>query len=84
MEITYVVRAKCNRTAGIDVEFKGISNIDTAFECADNLAVAFPMIDIICEQTGEVVYSHYISTEFFHSSVEQGNAIFKAEYDMCF
>ena len=84
MEITYKVEAKCNQVAGINVEFKGIGDINTAFECADNLECAFPMVDIICEQTGEVMYSHYISTDFFHPVVEMGKAIFKAECDMCF
>ena len=84
MEITYKVEAKCNKTSGINVEFKGIGDIDTAFECADNLKGAFPMVDITNEQTGEVVYSHYIATDFFHPAVECGKAIFKAECDMFF
>jgi hypothetical protein len=42
------------------------------------------MVDIICEQTGEVVYSRYIANEFFHRVAEMGRAIFKAECDMCF
>ena len=84
MEITYKVEAKCNQVAGINVEFKGICCIETAFECADNLECAFPMVDIINEQTGEVVYSRYIATDFFHPATEMGNAIFKAECDMCF
>ena len=84
MEITYKVEAKCNQTSGINVEFNGIGDIDTAFECADNLKCAFPMVDIICEQTGEVMYSHYITTDLFHRSIEMGKAIFKAECAMCF
>ena len=84
MEITYKVEAKCNKTSGINVEFKGIGDISTAFEVAVALDGAFPMVDITNEQTGEVVYSHYIATEFFHPTVEMGKAIFKAECDMCF
>ena len=84
MEITYKVEAKCNQVAGINVEFKGIGDINTAFECAVNLSKAFPMVDVINEQTGEVVYSRYIATEFFHREAEMGVAIFKAECDMCF
>ena len=84
MEITYKVEAKCNQAAGINVEFKGISDINAAFECAVNLYKAFPMVDIINEQTGEVVYSHYIATEFFHCETEAGKAIYRAECDMCF
>ena len=84
MEITYKVEAKCNQFAGINVEFKGISDSDTAFKCAANLECAFPMVDVINEQTGEVVYSSYIATDFFHRTTEMGKAIFKAECDMCF
>ena len=84
MEITYKVEAKCNKFAGINVEFKGIGDMETAFECADALECAFPMVDIICEQTGEVMYSRYISTDFVHPATEMGKAMFKAECDMCF
>jgi hypothetical protein len=84
MEITYKVEAKCNQVAGINVEFKGIGDINTAFECAVNLSKAFPMVDIINELTGEVAYSRYVATEFFHRETEMGTAIFKAECDMCF
>ena len=81
---TYKVEAKCNFTAGINVEFKGIGDVETAFECANNLECAFPMVDIINEQTGEVVYSRYIATEFFHRTVGTGRAIYEAECNMCF
>lgn len=84
MEITYKVEAKCNRVSGINVEFKGIGDIDIAFKVADTLECAFPMVDVICEQTGEVVYSRYLATDFFHPAVEYGKAIFKAECDMFF
>lgn len=84
MEITYKVEAKCNQVAGINVEFKGIGDINAAFECAVNLNKAFPMVDVINEQTGEVVYSRYIATEFFHRETEVGKAIYLAECDMCF
>lgn len=84
MEITYSVEANCNQVAGIVVEFKGIGNIETAFECANNLKCAFPKVTVICDQTGEIVYSCYIANEFFHRTVEMGKAIFKAECDMCF
>lgn len=84
MEITYKVEAKCNQVAGINVEFKGIHDIEHAFECAVTLTNAFPMVDVINEQTGEVVYSRYIATDFFHPVTEMGKAIFNAECDMCF
>ena len=84
MEMTYTVNARCNQTSGMNVEFKGIGCINCAFECANTLECAFPLVDVICEQTGEVVYSRLIAIEFFNPSVEMGKAIFKAECDMCF
>ena len=84
MQITYKVEAKCNQVAGINVEFKGIGDINTAFECAVNLSNAFPVVNIVCEQTGEVMYRRYIATDFFHRTIEMGKAIFDAECDMCF
>ena len=84
METTYSVEAKCNTNKGINVKFKGINNIGIAFECAETLERAFPTVHIINEQTGEVVYSHYIATEFFESYCEMGAAIYEAECDMCF
>ena len=84
MEITYKVEAKCNQSSGINVEFKGIGDIHAAFECADTLEYAFPMVNIINEQTGEVVYSRYMAIDFFQPTTEMGKAIYKAECDMCF
>ena len=83
MEISYKVEAKSNYKHGIDVTFKGLS-IDTAMECALTLILAFPQVDVICEQTGEVMYSQYHSLDIFRPSVEQGKAIFHAECDCCF
>lgn len=84
MNTTYKVEAKCNTDKGINVEFKGIEDINSAFECAETLDAAFPTVDIINEQTGEVVYSHYLATEFFKPCAEMGAAIYKAECDICF
>ena len=84
MEITYKVEAKSNTTNGIDVEIKGFRDIDDAFECADTLETAFPMVDIICEQTGEVMYSHYIAVDYFHPVCAMGKAIYLAECNRCF
>ena len=84
MEITYKVEARCNQARGLNVEFKGIENINEAFECADTLECAFPDVRILCEQTGEVMYSHYVSLDYFQPVVEMGKAIFKAECDRCF
>ena len=84
MEITYSVEAKCNKTSGMNVEFKGIGNLDNAIECATTLELAFPDITVICEQTGEIMYHRFVSFEVFKPTMEMGRAVFNAECDMYF
>ena len=79
MEITYKVEARCNQVSGINVEFKGIGDINLAFAYVAKLKVAFPDIVVTCEQTGEIIYSHYISLDFFEPTCKMGKAIFDAE-----
>lgn len=75
MEITYKVEAKCNQFSGINVEFKGITALGYAFRAADLLHEAFPTVDVINEQTGEVVYSRYVAVELFEADMGVGEAI---------
>jgi hypothetical protein len=84
MEITYSVEARCNKTSGMNVEFKGIGNLDSAMECATTLELAFPDVIVICEQTGEIMYHRLMSFEVFKPIMEMGRAIFNAECDICF
>lgn len=83
MEGTYKVEAKCNYKEGIDVEFKG-SGLEKAMDCALTLLMAFPQVDVICEQTGEVMFSQYTALDIFRPQIERGKAIYRAECDMCF
>lgn len=83
MEFTYKVEARCNKTSGINVEFKGVGDLGCAMECATTLETAFPDITITCEQTGEIMYSRLRSFEVFLPTAEMGKAIFRAECDMC-
>ena len=84
MNHTYRVEAKSNDKYGIDAIFKGFSCKDSAMECALTLAMAFPQIDVICEETGEIMWSEYTSLEWFKPQVEQGKAIMRAQMDRCF
>ena len=84
MELTYGVEAKCNKTSGINVEFKGIGDLENALEVATTLETAFPDITVICEQTGEIMYHILKSSEIFSPFMEMGKAIFKAECDLFF
>jgi hypothetical protein len=84
MEITYSVEARCNKTSGMNVEFKGIGNLDSAMECATTLELALPDVIVTCEQTGEIMYHCLMSFEVFKPIMEMGRAIFNAECDICF
>ena len=84
METTYSVEAKCNTASGMDVTFKGVGDIDVAINCAGTLLDAFPDVVVICEQTGEIMYSRYVSLEIFKPNIEMGKAIFNAECDILF
>lgn len=83
-QVTYSVEAKCNKTSGMNVEFKGIGDLESAMEVATTLELAFPDVIVICEYTGEIMYHRLMSFEVFKPIVEMGKAIFKAECDMCF
>lgn len=82
MEITYKVEAKCNEARGINVEFKGFLDKGFALECADILLGAFPHVDIICEQTGEVMWSRFVSPDWFEAEYEPAKAIYLVERDL--
>ena len=81
MKFTYRVEAKSNTTTGMEVVFKGYTNKDDAMNCALTLMMAFPQVDVTCEQTGEVMYSEYVALDWFKAQVEQGKAIYHAECD---
>ena len=83
MEVTYSVEAKCNQTSGINVEFKGIGDLENAMEAATTLEMAFPDVTVICEQTGEIMYHVFMSFEVFKPVTEMGKAIYDAECDIC-
>ena len=84
MQTTYKVEARCNKTSGMNVEFKGIGDLESAMEVATTLELAFPDIVVTCEQTGEIMFNIYKSFEIFSPIMEMGKAILKAEMDMCF
>lgn len=84
MEITYSVEAKCNQTSGMNVEFKGINDLENAMLVATTLELGFPDVTVICEQTGEIMYHILMSFEVFKPTMERGKAVYKAECDLYF
>lgn len=61
---TYYVSADTCESPKITVEYKGLS-MEKAKHIAMVLEGAFRKVDVICEQTGEVMYNVYYSSEYF-------------------
>lgn len=64
MKTTYTVTAKSLDYKNLVVSFGDLSCLG-AKTVAEMLGYAFPQIDIICDQTGEVAYNHYKSPDWF-------------------
>lgn len=63
MEFTYTVTAdNCNHPK-ITCEITGQTDKSAKF-LAENLSRAFREVRVLCEQTGEVVYSFYYNDDF--------------------
>jgi hypothetical protein len=79
MENTYKVEARSNKAQGINVEYKGIPTAEDALGVAAILAEAFPCIDVTSEYSGEVIYSLYISLDYFDPQTSEAMAICAVE-----
>ena len=77
MKNTYKATATDNRTDGIEIEFKGMS-LMLAVAVAQELGTAFSHIDVISEDTGEVMYYRGASREVFTPTATRANAIASA------
>ena len=63
-ETTYkVIADNCNTCPKITYERGGLTK-NTARFVATNLSQAFRRVDVLCEQTGEVMYNIYYSDDF--------------------
>lgn len=61
--ITYSVIADNCNSPRITYEVKGLAKNAAKF-LAEHLGQAFRKVDVICEQTGEVVYNMYYNDDF--------------------
>lgn len=64
IQYSYSVSADTCESPKITVEYKGLS-MEKAKHIAMILEGAFRKVDVICEQTGEVMYNVYYSSEYF-------------------
>lgn len=71
---SYSVSADTCESPKITVEYKGLS-MDKAKQVATTLEGAFRKVDVICEQTGEVMYNIYYSSEYYNKSYTYADAL---------
>lgn len=77
MKNTYKATATDNRADGIEIEFRGMP-LMLAVAVAQELGTAFSHIDVISEETGEVMYYLGISDEIFSATDTRADAIASA------
>ena len=70
MLTTYTVSADNCNAPRITCEIKGQTDRSAKF-LAENLSRAFRDVRVICEQTGEVMYSFYYNDDFKKSTMSQ-------------
>ena len=70
MEFTYKVEVNNCNSPKITCEIVGQPSKSAKF-LAENLSRAFRDVRVICEQTGEIVYSFYYNDDFKKSTMSQ-------------
>ena len=74
MKNSYTVIAKSCENPNITIEYKGLCG-ECIDECVEELNTAFRSVEVICEQTGEVVYSRYVGADWFVPFGSHGEVI---------
>ena len=70
MLTTYVVTANNCNTPKITYEVNGLSEKSALF-LANHLVEAFRQVDVICEQTGEIMFSVYYNDNFRKPTMDE-------------
>lgn len=78
MEMYEVVARNCNTCPKIKYSRKNLTKATAKF-VALNLARAFRQVDILNQDTGEVMLSTYVSDEFFKKEMSEVEAIAMVE-----
>ena len=74
MEMYEVVARNCKTNPKIKYSRKNLSKASAIF-VASNLERGFRQVDILNQETGEVMYSFYMSDEFFGPSLTEYQAM---------
>ena len=74
MELYEVVAKNCDTTPRIEYSRKNLTKASAIF-VAKNLVRGFRQVDILNQETGEVVFARYESCEFFINEMSPTEAI---------
>ena len=74
MKNTYTVTAKSCENPNITIEYEKLCG-ECIGECIEELETAFRSVEVVCEQTGEVVYTHYVGADWFNPFASYGEVI---------
>ena len=74
MKNTYTVTAKSCENPNVTIEYRELCE-ECIDECIEELNTAFRSVEVICEQTGEVVYSLYVGANWFTPFASYGEVI---------
>lgn len=74
MKYTYTITAKSCENPNITIEYAKLCE-ECVTECISELELAFRSVEVLCEQTGEIVYSHYVGVDWFNPLPTYGEAI---------
>lgn len=69
-----VIANNCNTMPSIKYSRKGLSKAMAIF-CACNLARGFRQVDVLNDETGEVVLANYVGEDFFENDMTPTEAI---------
>ena len=74
MELYEVVAKNCDTAPRIEYSRKNLTKA-TAIFVAANLARGFRQVDVLNQETGEVMYAFYLSDEFFEGELTEYEAM---------
>ena len=69
-----LILRSCEASPCIEATFKGLSSGQISLAIAEAI-YGFRHVEVICEQTGEVVYTNYKSSELFTTLLSYGDCL---------
>ena len=75
MTQTYTMKLRsCETRPAIEVEFPNIAR-DRIEQAITEATLAFRSVEVVADETGEIIFSHYVDSDFFSLIQNHGEAI---------